>query len=390
MRILPLLLLATCLLPSAVMETIPEPPFFFYEENAGQSDDPEALLLVRGGPHRAYLTLRALHLFSSQIGAQTAFRLTAPDASPTLRPLDAWPGRVNRFSGPESAWRRSIPAHRRVQLSGVYPGVDLILGEVDAQIALTYVIRPGADLSLVSMQAGSSHSRLEEGGKWLVQSLSFGAWRFGAPAGYQGTPDERSPVDAAFALGDDNLVGFSVGAYDTALPLYLETVIEGRGAEVFQATAIDDNGVTYRAGSVLSSVACSVAPGGTINFCPDAYVAAYDADGIPLFHTILAGAAEDVGWGVHPDGAGGVSFVGGSYSADFPVTADAFQTINAGPIGPKPRNLARSYGDLVLARLDAMTGSCSTPPSTAVRAARTAGPQPAPKGSCRYSPIRKT
>ncbi|MBI1354386.1 MAG: hypothetical protein GC160_08570 [Acidobacteria bacterium] len=359
MRIASLLLLAAGLLPGAVLETLPQPSFFFYEENVGQASDPEAILLVRGGPPQSYLSARELHLFtpySSRVGSEIRVRFAAAESSPEMRPLETWPGRAHRFVGPEAQWQRNLAAHRRVELAEVYPGVDLILSGQGARIVMTYVVRPGADPGAVLLESNLTAQLAD--GAWRVDGFPFlrGSATFATPAGYQGTDDSRVAVDASYEVRGAMQAGLRVGSYDAQQPLYLEIAVDAGGGFALTPSAVDDAGNVYLTGSAPSAVLCGVTTGGTEEACPDAFVAAYDARGEPLFYTVLAGAAEDAAAFAGLDGAGGLSVAGTTASEDFPVTADAFQPANAGPIGPRPLGVAATFGDLFLARLDAVTG----------------------------------
>ena len=75
---------------------------------------------------------------------------------------------VNRFEGGAENWRRNIPGHRRVQFTGIFPGVDLIVGESGGQPTFTYVVQPGADLAGVFLDSGRAEGYLDDQGNWQV------------------------------------------------------------------------------------------------------------------------------------------------------------------------------------------------------------------------------
>ena len=65
--------------------------------------------------------------------------------------------------------------------------------------------------------------------------------------------------------------------------------------------------------------------------CLDAFVTKLDATGSGLvFSTYLGGSAGDVGYGIAVDGAGSAYVTGQTSSTNFPTTAGAAQTTNAG------------------------------------------------------------
>ena len=65
--------------------------------------------------------------------------------------------------------------------------------------------------------------------------------------------------------------------------------------------------------------------------CSHAYVMKQDPQGNVLYATFLGGSSEDGGIAITTDAAGNAYVAGFTYSADFPVTAGAAQTHNAGP-----------------------------------------------------------
>jgi uncharacterized protein (TIGR03437 family) len=339
-------------LHSATLETTPMPSFFFYEENAGQAS-PDVRLLLRGGPHRVYFSAAAIHLFNSQLGAEAAVRFAADGTGPGIEPLEAWPGVVNRFEGGAESWRRNIPAHRRVQFTGVYPGIDLVVGESGEQPSFTYIVQPGTDPATVLLDCGQARGSLNEQGDWLVE-VSFGGWRFNKPRAYQESEAGKTNVEASYIVLSTSQVRLQAGSFDASQPLMVEVhLASGQPGQLNpNSPVIDSAGNIYFAGSVASSETCSITPGGTINFCPDTFVAGIDSQNRPLFFTVLAGVAEDFARHLAMDGEGNLVIAGSSASSDFPVTGDAFQPVNAGPIGPRPRTLPAYYGDLFFARLD--------------------------------------
>jgi len=62
----------------------------------------------------------------------------------------------------------------------------------------------------------------------------------------------------------------------------------------------------------------------------DAFVVKLDTAGDMLWATYYGGSGNEEGYGIATDGSGNVLITGWTYSTDFPVTAGAFQTSNAG------------------------------------------------------------
>jgi hypothetical protein len=345
MRFLLISLLVIGPLHGATLKTAAMPAFYFYERNVGQADA-DVRLIVRGGPV-AHIGAGTLHLSSNQYAASAEVRFAA----------EAWPGVVNRFEGSTANWRRNIPAYRRVQLTGIYPGVDLILSESNRQPRFTYVVRPGADLSVVALHCLPERGRLTEEGDWVIE-LDFFSSRFKKPRAYQEAAGTTTSIDAFFTVSSPGQARLQAGAYDPSLALYLEVDFQtGLFPRLTPASPVfDASGNLYFTGAVNSDVTCSVNPGSSVNFCPDALVAGMDSQYRPLFFTVLAGTAEDSAWLLAIDREGKLVAGGNTASSDFPITAGAYQPVNAGPIGPRPRTLTANYGDLLIARLNPADG----------------------------------
>jgi len=95
--------------------------------------------------------------------------------------LDELPGKSNYFIGNDpKKWRTDVPNFAKVQYKDVYPGVDLIYYGNQRQLEYDWVVRPGADPSVIRLAldvAGKVGSRQEaEGGQFdciLLPALCF-------------------------------------------------------------------------------------------------------------------------------------------------------------------------------------------------------------------------
>ncbi|HUI42810.1 MAG TPA: SBBP repeat-containing protein [Terriglobia bacterium] len=114
--------------------------------------------------------------------------------------------------------------------------------------------------------------------------------------------------------------------------LMYSTFLGGSATDSAQSIALDSSGAAYVAGFTLSADfptlnAFQKSYGGN----GDAFVAKLNAAGSALaYSTYLGGAALDRGFGLAVDASGNAYITGDSSSADFPVTAGSFQSLNAG------------------------------------------------------------
>jgi hypothetical protein len=118
--------------------------------------------------------------------------------------------------------------------------------------------------------------------------------------------------------------------------LMFSTYLGGSGCtmsypESGQGIALDAQGDTYVAGVTSSSnfpLLNAVQP--QLLGSTDAFVAKVNSSGSLLFSTFMGGSGVDVGNAIALDASGAVYVVGYTYSTDFPVTAGALRTANAG------------------------------------------------------------
>ncbi len=349
MRILPVVLLAVCGLHAA-------DPFFFYAENTGQDAEGVKYRLygvARGT--RVYLRSNAI-LLRDTYGAGTAFRFAAGEPG-AYQSIERWPAIFNYFQGDPRNWRRGIPAHRRVQYTAIAPGLDAVFGGGDGAPTLTFAVAPGGATDSVFLESDSPQAAVlnAESGTWTISGIP--TWRFQKPRAWQEIRGATVAVDVRFRSVSTARVGVTAGNFDRSQPLYVEIAlpIAPRPPDAM-FNVRDKAGNSYGPIETFSDQVCSVNPGSGQNFCPDAVVAGLRTDGTPLFFSVLAGSFDDLPSRLSLDSTGNIVFFGRTGSADFPVTADAHQAVNAGPVGAFPRLVPSFGGDLFLLMLDPRSG----------------------------------
>ncbi len=265
--------------------------------------------------------------------------LEGANRSPVAEGLEPLDGNSNYFVGRDArAWRTNVPAYARVRYAEVYKGVDLVYYGAQGRLEYDFQLAPGADPRPIRLRFdGARSARVEENGD-LVLSTEGGEVRQHKPVAYQLIGGERREVAAGYSRTKDGRFGFALGRYDKSLPLVIDPVIVystylgGAGAEQGLGVAVDSAGGAYVTGSTASAnfpVAggAQTAHGGL----DDAFVLKLDPSGTAIVYaTYLGGAREDFGTAiaVGPDGSAYVA--GRTFSTNFPVTAGALQTANAG------------------------------------------------------------
>lgn len=168
-----------------------------------------------------------------------------------LEALEPLPGASQYLLGRDPRqWRRQVPHFRRVAARGVYPGIDVIYYSTGRQLEYDFQVAPEADPKAIRLEFGGAPLRLESDG-----SLSLGGKiRQQAPVAYQMARGRRVRVSSRYVV-EDGAVRIELGAYDPALPLVIDPVIDwggyfgGQEMEIIRGVAADPEGGYWIAGS---------------------------------------------------------------------------------------------------------------------------------------------
>jgi beta-propeller repeat-containing protein len=337
-----------------------------FEANAGQTD-PAVRFLSRGSGYSLFLTDSEAVLVLKKkdtpaAPAQAAqAKLTAKAAAPSqkstpavlrMKLVGAKPpanvtgqgelaGKVNYFIGKDPAkWRTDAPTYSKVRYERVYSGIDLVYYGNQRQLEYDFVVAPGADPARIRLGFdGARKMRVDAHGDLLVETTG-GAVRWQKPVVYQETSGARKQIEGKYLLRRGHQVGFEVASYDATKPLIIDptlvysTYLGGSGDDTGFGIAVDSSGNAYVTGQTGSTdfpttagtFQPALAGGGT-----DAFVTKLNAAGNGLvYSTYLGGSGPDEAIGIAVDSSGNAYVTGMTFSTDFPTTAGAFQTANAG------------------------------------------------------------
>jgi urease beta subunit len=264
---------------------------------------------------------------------------------------DDLPGKVNYFIGNDPAkWRTDIPTYGKVRYKGVYDGVDLVYYGKQRQLEYDFVVTPGARPDAIGLRFDGV-KRLKIDGKGnLVIAVKDGEIAFQKPVVYQERGGVREPVDGRFRLSANRTVGFAVGKYDRSRALVIDPVLVystflGRYTTP-NGIAVDSSGNAYVAGYTYStdfpvtSGAFQTEIPTAVNYQSDgsaSFVTKLNPSGTSLvYSTYLGGSgspynsnnAGDEITTIAVDASGHAYVAGTTYSSDFPVSSNAFQTTN--------------------------------------------------------------
>ncbi len=253
------------------------------------------------------------------------------------------PGKVNYLLGNEPArWRTGVATYAHVRVEGLYPGVDLEYYGNQRQLEYDFAIAPGVDPAAIAIHfAGVDKVAIDASGE-LVLSLGEGEVRQHPPVIYQVVNGARQQIAGGYRLREGATVAFSVGQYDSRLPLVIDPVFSystyfgGNGGDSGYAVKVDTNGSVYLAGKTFSTQFPFAVP--TNGFQPqlagrgDAFVAKLDNTGSNVvYYTYLGGTGDDAALDMALDNLGNVFLAGFTGSPDFPTKNALFPTIGGLP-----------------------------------------------------------
>ncbi len=274
-----------------------------FEANHGQVD-PQVKYLARGNGYTLFLTpsdavislySSARHSEQTQAGRLDArtpnhsrpgktqelstsvvrMRLINGNSQTKVAASDRLPGKINYYLGNDpSKWQTDVGQYARVSYENVYPGVNMAYHGAQRQMEFDFIVAPGADSAPIQLGfSGARKISTDDSGN-LVLSSTNGDLMLHRPVAYQKQNGARQLVDARFVLKANREVAFALGPYDRTRELVI------------------DPSVTYA--------------------------------------TYLGGTAEDDGYGIAVDSNGNAYVTGQTQSTNFPTTAGALQTANAG------------------------------------------------------------
>ncbi len=256
------------------------------------------------------------------------------------------PGKINYLVGNEPAhWQTGVAIFARVQVSQVYPGINLTYYGNQRQLEYDFNVSAGSNPGTIRIHFdGSDRISINPAGE-LVLNLGDGEIHQPLPLIYQSIHGQRVKIAGGYKMIDVHTVTFAIGSYDHNLPLVIDPILSystyfgGNGTDAAWAVAVDTNdGTVYIAGETTSTQFSPGHPfftpgavqtnfqGGTLN--GDGFVAKFDSLGTNLIYlTYLGGSGDDGVVGIALDGSGDAYVAGFTDSPNFPTKKAIYPTI---------------------------------------------------------------
>ena len=333
------------LIPTSKPISLQGVPLFF-KMNNGQFD-PAVKFKAKNKSYSLYLTdneaVISLRSKGSNPNDGSVLRLQFKDINPNAKitGVDRLKGIINYYRGKNpKKWHTNVPTYAKVKYEDIYPGIDLIFYGNKGLLEYDLEVRPGADPSQIKFVCQGQKNMQLDGTGDLALEVGNQSLRIRKPFSYQKIKGKKINIPASFDFRED-YISFQLAVFDNNKTLIIDPILEfstylgGLDTDRANSIAIDDLGNYYITGETGSD---EFPLGNPINN-PEgnygAFVAKINSAGDTLEYVSNFGGPElpEVQEGMS-GGAAGIHIkideeknayvVGEAYTADFPVTENAF------------------------------------------------------------------
>ena len=275
------------------------------------------------------------HAMSQQMHAyKVHFKNANTSVVVTGQDIDPYSGYDNYYYGHDpNRWVSHLSHYLTVYYSDLYDGIDMDIQAAQHALKTNFYLSPKAKPeSIVLEYEGIDKMYLSNGN--LILRTSVGEIVELRPYAYQTTDTGRCEIAARYII-HGNEVRFSIGEYNTELPLVIDPVLHfstytGSTADNWGTTATyDAHKNTYTAGLVFGiGYPTSVgAYDNTSNGNADVGIFKFDTSGTQrIFATYLGGSQADMPHSMYVNTFDELVIFGTTGSANFPVTPNAYDT----------------------------------------------------------------
>lgn len=296
--------------------------------------------VARGARYRCELTRDEAALRVDQKDVRLHF--DGADQGAQISGADLEHSTTNLYFGKDPAkWRHGIPNYGRVEVRGLYPGIDVAYYGNGGELEYDLTVKAGANprrirLRLQGDDGGASvNQHLDQDGD-LVAGLTQKR-----PVAYQVAADgSRRAVDSRYRKNADGSYGFQLGAYDHTRdlvidPLLVAQYIAGTYQVIAYGIGHDSKGLIYVGGNtsttdlLLEGSSLQTSQAGGIDLFFAVINPALSKSSQIIYTTYIGGTSDDDFGAMQVNSNGDVYITGTTFSDDFPV-ANAYQTTLGG------------------------------------------------------------
>ncbi len=229
------------------------------------------------------------------------------------------------FGNDPSKWRRDVPNYGRLEVPGLYRGVDLVYYGNAGELEYDLTVKPGADPRIIRLRLDGTRARVDRDGNLVAGIIQK------RPIAYQlSASGVRIPVESRYHRNADGSYGFVLGAYDRTRELVIDPLLSfslylsGSNEDIAQFVGLDKPGFLYVGGTTystdfpLNGAFQTTQGGGSDVFLTKLDPNAKAGDQI-VFSTYIGGTANETLGGMAVGPNGDVYLNGTTLSSDFPT-----------------------------------------------------------------------
>ena len=260
-------------------------------------------------------------------GKTVRLRFQGAASEARIEGIDKLRSTANVYQGSDRRrWRTGVANYGRLQVQGLYPGVDLVYYGNGRELEYDLVVKPGVDTKQIRLRFEGARPHLDPDGNLVAGLMQK------KPAAYQVAANgERIPVESRYHRNTDGSFGFVLGHYDHGRELVIDPTltlslyVAGSGRDAATAIGHDGPGFIYVAGTTQSAdltVGGGAAASG-LTGASNLFLAVIDPNAAPgsqvVNSTYLGGGAIDTLNDMAVTPQGNVYLTGTTSSSDFPM-----------------------------------------------------------------------
>jgi len=210
-----------------------------FEPNRGQADT--SVKYVAHGPGYTVSLTDQQALVRLKNGAEFGMQFGKNKPTAT-EPMARQKSVTNYYLGARSTWLEQVPNYSQVKYRETYPGIDTVFQGDESQLRYDYVVKPGADPSVIQMTVnGTEEGKVDANGDLALGNTIVQR----KPYIYQMYAGTAKQVSGGYVLQANNKVGFQLGQYDRDRELiidptlFLGTFLGGTGLDNIRGIQYD-------------------------------------------------------------------------------------------------------------------------------------------------------
>jgi hypothetical protein len=312
--------------------SIAELPLAF-EPNVGQGPS-DQIYLTRSRVMRVGFSAGSFNLRIPSTSENQSLGMTLVGANQNVKieASEKGVGESNYLLGNQpSAWKTHISQYGRLTYREIYSGVNLTYYGRGGRVEHDFVVQPGADYRQIKMRYTGVRTLTRSANGDLHMGIGENEVIVRSPHIYQMVRGREQEIGGTFVLLGDDEVAFSIGAFDSSLPLVIDPVLDystylANLSIYVSGAAVDASGNTYIVGQSFSPN-YPVTTGAYQTTCSpcasdeaDIFITKLNAAGTAqVYSTFLGGSNYNQAEKIAVDGSGDAIVTGYTESTDFPL-----------------------------------------------------------------------